>query len=742
REAELENSIDSLKSLPAYQGLRDLQDRERLVERTRDSAGAALDNASVQRNHADRAVETVLTVLRRLGGDVEDAAELARSTSEALVAAGLDPALCPTVPPAPKPLPRTTTATVRAKPDPEAEPLEVQRRTPPEVAPEELEISLAAAARRAEEVGSAVARRAALSMALHERARTLDNDRQELDKLRTKARDAQIEATETAGHRNEARQRFGVAAEMWCEQVVAWTTSGPFAGDHAQRPPQPPTPDEVRAERAATRSALDATRRWATPHVSALRQQVVSARQVVDDLVGRVKDTETRLIELRGGVDVTAPVPQLTAVRRDSTTGAPFYRLVDFASGLDGRAKAGLEAALQASGLLTAWVSADGSIPDFDTMAIVDGSTADHPLSAALVPSVEPESTVSEGVVAALLAAVSYGGDHSGLTVWPDGRWRAGVLHGSTSKQDAEYVGAGAREAARKRAITELAAALETMRDQLTTAESELGKRTGAVDVWDRHLSAFPDDRELIGARVSVEETERRSTESITKADRRRAEHVAAEGRLGAMASELSRDAGEAGLPADTDSLRQAHRAATQARAGAESLRDALAKRCVGTVRDLVEALHDYNAAVADRTTAEQVADEKCVSFHREAAALAELTVAIGGEAEEVARQLTELERTRRAIREELPGDRRATTELSNQVVKTQTLLDTREAELDGKRASADAAARAFGEALSAPGVWAAATDADRPDEDDEAFTLLDSVVAESKRLPGEENVL
>ncbi|MDQ3404397.1 MAG: TIGR02680 family protein, partial [Actinomycetota bacterium] len=45
-------------------------------------------------------------------------------------------------------------------------------------------------------------------------------------------------------------------------------------------------------------------------------------------------------------------------------------------------------------------------------------------------------------------------------------------------------------------------------------------------------------------------------------------------------------------------------------------------------------------------------------------------------------------------------------------------------------------------EALSAPGVWAAATDADRPDEDDEAFTLLDAVVAESKRLPGEENVL
>ncbi|MGQ0837680.1 TIGR02680 family protein [Actinokineospora sp.] len=744
RDAELETSIDSLKSLPAYQGMRDLQDREKLVERTREAASSALDNAATQRNHADRAVETVLTVLRRLGDDISDATEQAKSTMDSLTAAGLDPALCPSLPAAPKPVPRTESDRVRAKPDPEAEPLEIQRRTPPELAPDELDAALSAAAARVADVGSVVAQRAALAMALHERSARLDRDRQDLDTVQVKAREAQIEATEAAGRRNEARQRFGVAVETWCEHTVSWTGAGPFAEVHAPRPPQPPTPAEVRAGADATRTARTAARQWATPHLSALRQQVVAARQVVDDLVERITDAQARLIELRKGVDATPPPPAYASAERDPAAGAPFYRLVDFADGLGGADRAGLEAALQASGLLTAWVTANGMAdPDLaDVLTIVDSAAAPNPLSAALVPAVEPESPVSADTVAALLRAVSYSAEHAGLAVWPSGRWRAGVLGGALSKSDAEFVGAGARDAARKRAIGELAAALERMHEDLSAAETELRARARTVDGWDRHLDSFPDDRAVIGARVTAAEAERIATESTAKADRRRAEHVAADGRIRAMETELSQDAGAADLPPDTEALRQAHRAATQARGSAESLRDALGKRCVGTVRDLVEALHDHNAAVDDRTTAEQVADEKCRAFHREAAALSELTGAIGGAAEEVARQLTDLERQRLAARQELPEARKAAGELSNRVVRTQTLLDTRGAEIDGKRAGAESAARAFADALAAPGVWPAAVDDDRPAEDADAYALLETAVAQAKRLPTEENAL
>ena len=44
----------------------------------------------------------------------------------------------------------------------------------------------------------------------------------------------------------------------------------------------------------------------------------------------------------------------LTMAGRDPSTGAPFYRLVDFTASLTDAERAGLEAALQASGLLDA----------------------------------------------------------------------------------------------------------------------------------------------------------------------------------------------------------------------------------------------------------------------------------------------------------------------------------------------------------------------------------------------------
>ncbi|WP_424184453.1 TIGR02680 family protein [Actinokineospora sp. G85] len=743
RDAELETTIDSLKSMPAYQGLRDLRDREKLVERTRESAVAALDHAGVQRNHADRTVETVLSVLRRLGGDVEDAVELARTTTESLVAAGLDAALCPKVPAAPDAVPVVVTDRVRAKPDPEAEPLEVQRRTPPRLAPDALADEFAAAAERVQAIGSEVGGRAALAMALHERALALDRDRQDLDKQAAQARDAQIEATEAAGRRNEARQRFADAVEVWADKARRWAASGPFADDHAPRPPRPAVAKDVLTQPDATRSARAATRDWAAPHLAGLRQRVVAARQVVDGLVGRIKAAEARLIELRNGVDATPPAPSFGSADRDPAKGAPFYRLVDFAAGLDAGERAGLEAALQASGLLTAWVSADGEVDaSVSDVLAAAGEPVPSALSRVLVPAVDPDSPVPVDVVAGVLASVSYGAEGPGLSLWSDGRWQAGVLRGALSKVDAEFVGAGARAATRRRTAEELSASLEALHAELAAAEAEVGRHSTAVEVWDRHLDSFPDDRDVIGARAAADQAAAQADDAARKAERRRADQAAATGRVGAAEGELVRDAGAAGLTADTEALRHAQRAATTARDAAAALRDALAKRCAATVRDLVDALHDHNAAADDRAGAERVADERCAVFQREAAALTELTAAVGGEAEAVARQLTEVEQRRRDARAELPRARKAAVDLSNKVVKTETLLDTRTGEIDGKRAAAKASAAAFAEALAAPGVWNAALDEPRPESDRDAFALLAAAVAESKRLPGEESAL
>jgi uncharacterized protein (TIGR02680 family) len=741
RDAELDNTIDSLKELPAYQGLRDLGDRERLVAQARATATAALETATKHRTHADRAVETVLTVLRRFGQDTSAAGELADLARRQLSAAGLDANLCPRVPAAPHAQPGTVTELVRAKPDPEAAPLEIERRTPPDVAPDTLDADLRAAAERAEQVVGVVGQRAALTLSLHERALDLDRKERTADATRQSARQAQLEATESIGRRNEASQRLSDAAALWRERAVTWTTSGPLADEEAGRAVRLPELDELTATAEQTRAAQQSAREWAAPRLDASRQAAVTARQRVDQIAGQIAEGESELIGLRGGVDAAPPLPAYASAQRDSATGAPFYRLVDFADGLDEPAKAGLEAALQASGLLAAWVRADGSLAEADLSATADQSTVDEPLSRLLVPAVEPDSPVSVDLVRKLLDAVSISDGAAGLRIDPSGRWRAGVLTGALTKPAAEFVGAGAREATRARRIAELAGQIETLTTARDAAEAELAEHTERVAAWERHLGAFPDDRPLVAAHATLSTAIRVAEEAAEKAARLRSELEQADQRHEAAQIELTQTAAEAGLPADIDTLGRANAAAIAARTSAEQLRDTLLGRCAGSVRDLADALHDHQAAMDDLADAADAAEARCAEFAGEASALAELTSAIGGEAEQVANQLSTLEAERRELRAGLPTARTRATELSNQVVKTETVLESKTGAIDTRAETARAAESAFRAALAAPGVLSAALDepVDVPDDVDQALAVL---TAQDRKAASEESVI
>ncbi|HEX5118691.1 MAG TPA: TIGR02680 family protein [Pseudonocardiaceae bacterium] len=715
RDTELDHTIDSLKELPAYQGMRDLSDRERLVAHARAAAEGALETATKHRTHADRAVETVLTVLRRLAQDTEAAGELAETTRREMSAAGLDSALCPRVPSVPAAVPGTTVELVRAKPDPEAAAVQVERRTPPPVAPDVLDAELRAAADQAARGASVATQRSALTLALHERAVRVDRQAQRLDGLRAAARQAQLEATESVGRRNEAAQRLDDAVATWWERAGGWGSAGPFGAD--ARPPAPPTHDELRANADLARTAHEAAREWAAPRLRGLRQAVVSAAARVEQVAAVIATAESELIALRGGVDATPPAPPYATARRDPAGGASFYQLVDFVPDLDGKARAGLEAALQGCGLLSAWVRADGGLdPGVAELFAVGGATAGPTLASVLVPAVEPGCPVPVDVVAAVLNGVSLG-DAGGLAVSTTGRWRAGVLAGTMAKATAEFVGAGAREAARARRAAELTARLDVLRADRAVADAELAEHTGRVTEWERHLDAFPDDRSLIAAHATLTTATRTADEATVKAARLRGEYETADRHSEAAQIELTQTAAEAGLPADTATLQAAHSASVSARGSAEALRDTLIGRCGGTVRDLTDALHDHQAADDDLGDAAGAAEASCAEFAREAAALADLTAAIGGEAEQIAAQLTGLEAERRALRTELPALRASATELSNHVVKTETVLEGKESDIGGKVSAADAAEANFRSALAAPGVVAAALPDAAPDD-------------------------
>lgn len=742
---ELANRIDAVKEHPAYQGLQDLADRKRLVAHAHAAAAAALQSAAAARTNEDRGVEAVLTVLRRLRADLADAADAAATTRHRLAAAGLDAALCPQVAVPADAEPATDTQSVRAKPDPAESPLRIERRTPPSVRPAELEASLAAAAEQAGLAARAAAERAALTLSLHERALGLDREQSSVDHRRQSARQAQLAATSAAGHRHQAAQRLDDAVLTLLNAIRDWAAAGPFA-DGGHRPPEADHAllrDDPDAGRALAREV----RTWAAPQLTALRARVTAATGLVAEVDEASRQTGGELAALRKGADPRPPAPAFATAERDPAQGAAFYRLVDFADSLAESARAGLEAALRACGLLNAWVTADGTVRGAELVAIA-GTPRSPSLADVLVAAVPPDCPVAAATVDALLASVGLDdtiGD--GLTVGRDGSWRAGVLTGSTSDADrehAEFVGAGARQATRQRRIAELTARQGELAARRDTATAELTATQRDLAAWERHLDAYPDDRAVVAAHAGTAAAARLATEAATAASTARAEVDALAARFGASRTELARDASDAGLIADTEALARARAAGSEARTSADALRAALSGRCATTVRDLADALHDHGAAVEDRVGAETAADQQCRDYATEAAALEALSTTIGGAAEEIDAQLATLDAERRAVRAELPSARERTTALAGAVIRTETQLENKDGDIAGRRAAAESARVEFRDACAAPGVWLAATtdSADGPPVPGDPAEALDLLAAVARRAASTETVI
>jgi len=362
---------------------------------------------------------------------------------------------------------------------------------------------------------------------------------------------------------------------------------------------------------AALRTAqTEAHHRLAEAHVLA-NQTLVGRLTTLDELVD-----ERRRLE--AGQSATPPAPYTRTAERGELAGAPLWRVVDFAANLSAADRAGLEAALESSGLLDAWVTPDGSLLDPDTQDVL--LTADVPapgrgLTTVLCPTVDTSTEMSPETVSAVLAGIGYGESDFAAWVEASGRWRLGPLRGAWTKLSAEYVGAGAREQARRRRLAVLT-------EEITAAEAE--------------VAAARSDRAAIEAR------QRTLADEVDKApsdDALRDAHRTGAAAARALAAAQARVAAQ----------REAVMAAVAATEGADTARDeaALALHTpteLPDLRALRTAVEDYRTAVVqllaevrghvDRLAAVHTwADELSTAEHDLQAALSALA-----EADEAAR--------------------------------------------------------------------------------------------------------
>lgn len=256
-----------------------------------------------------------------------------------------------------------------------------------------------------------------------------------------------------------------------------------------------------------------------------------------------------------------APYSRDPAARPAERPGAPFWQLVEFREAVKDESKrAGLEAALEAAGLLDAWVSpygdidADAGAPLFDTLL---RSRVAQPASLAAWLAPSQSCVVDPAQVERLLASVSCSLDDSGAEAWvaPDGRFRIGPLGGAWAKPAAEYIGVASRAEARRRRIAEIGAQLAALtqeRAKLSAALARLTERRRlAAAEWD----AAPLDIALRSAHLqasALERERRQAAERLAAAEERLAANMEA---WRSARDVLARDADDLRLPQDGGAL-------------------------------------------------------------------------------------------------------------------------------------------------------------------------------------------
>lgn len=300
----------------------------------------------------------------------------------------------------------------------------------------------------------------------------------------------------------------------------------------------------------------------ARQHLSNLIADARQRERRGDAALGVLLDEQRQLAE---GRHAPPPPPYTRDPKaRSERPGAPLWRVCDFRPELDEAARAGLEAALEASGLLDAWITPAGELLAADELDTCLVSTARPPeetsLTALLRVDIDPDDAqagvIAPATVEAILTRI---GAREGVDVWVDtgGRWRLGPLHGAWHKPAAQHIGAGAREAHRRQRLGQLAAEIEEARSELAAIQGELTALARRREALSAELAAAPRDNDVRQAHAAL-------TAARTHLQRQREKLIAAEGavRQAREAVDLARrtrddDARDLGLWAWVDDLQR-----------------------------------------------------------------------------------------------------------------------------------------------------------------------------------------
>ncbi|MFE0145775.1 TIGR02680 family protein [Nonomuraea sp. NPDC059007] len=400
-----------------------------------------------------------------------------------------------------------------------------------------------------------------------------------------------------------------------------------------------------------------------------LDAELAAARLAADELAVEIARLEA------GGHDAP-PAPHTRAPRGDTRPGAPLWKVVDFADGVPADHRAGLEAALEASGLLDAWLTPQAELILGDTVILrgrVTGPSCANVLRPAIDRADPQAAALDDAIVLSVLAGIGLG---PGSPTWiaTDGRWVNGLLAGAWHKSGADHNGEGARESARRARLAALARELAdaTLRaDDLDRDKQDLAVRQAVLAAEHRALPSDAPVREahvkLAGAHEHRRTIHERHQRAVGVMNTRQAELDAAQVRAAEFA-------GDVGLPAEHGPLGEIRASLAEYRLELARLWPAV--HALNSAReDEREAAQEVALAAERLAEAAQLAAEAGERARAAAEVYRSLAETAGAAVEELFRRLEE-------VRQELRGRDRA----ENDARARQQRLATERGKAEGVR--------------------------------------------------------
>lgn len=599
--AALRARAEQLRSSAAYQAVEQLADLERLVRTCEQAEQAAAVEAKRRREAAVRArreLERTQGVLAELQSTVS---RTAARLAEGAAAAGI--AWSPA--------------------DADAEGLAER-----------------VAARSAVRHEAVRAVRAALQ-AHHSAGQARDLARQNLESAQEVASAAEAAEAEAAQLVEERRAEARAGLERWTDehtlpldtQSAQWLTEALLEALAQAGEPDAPAMEAVFATGCeATVQALRDERAGVSTHRDGLersREAMVAER----DAIAAEHD------------DAPPPSAARTA-DRTGREGAPLWRLVRFADSVNDVQAAAVEAALEASGMLDAWLHpSDGAVAAGDSDGyLLPGAPAD---GASLVDLLLPEqdAAVPAARIAAVLRSVALTGEVlPGLAqITADGRYAHGITLGAHHKESAEYIGATARARRRTARIAECEQRITALQGEIAEAGCSLARLDSALESFAAARAALPRTGPIAAALREEIRAAGRLRAARSAADAAQSGYDEAVAARMVVERALRRTGAEHGLAPDATAVDQVQDAVR--RFESDGVQLAAQRREHGRQQDTVdEATARLDAAAEDEHTAADAAHAARRRHSEEAARLDALQSTVGAEAREVMERIEHTE--------------------------------------------------------------------------------------------------